>query len=107
AVELAATCPALPDCSAGHARHGLAQNPRQGIFAERSRAVSVHLQPRKHGGSRVGSVGPSGKIPNQNDDRHGWGTTARMASSTIWNGPVQSLAVSAQLCVGCFLCPFV
>src|ERR1700686_280334 len=103
AVELAANCAAVPDCPAGHARHGLAQNQRQGTFAQRSWAVSVHLQPRYYGGSRVGPVGASPKIPNQNGDRHGGRATATMASSTTWNRPVNSPALSAQVCVRRFL----
>ena len=98
AVELAANCAALPDRPAGNARHGLAQNQRRGTFAQRSWAVSVHLQPRYDGGPRPGSAGAARKIPNQNGDRHGRRTTAGMASSTTWNGPVNSLDPSAQVC---------
>src|ERR1700687_3159299 len=103
AFELAANGPALSDRVAGHTHDGLAQDQGQGTFAKRSWAVSVHLQPRKHGGSRVGSVGASGKIPNQNGDRHGRRATARMDSRTTWNGPVNSPALSAQVCVCRFL----
>src|SRR2546423_6249649 len=103
AIELAANSPSLPHCPAGHARHGLAQNQGQRTFAECSWAVSVHLQPRNYGRSRVGSVGASGKIPNQNGDRHGRRATARMASSTTWNKIVYSPALSARVCLSRFL----
>ena len=36
-------------------------------------------------------------------DRHGRRATARMASSTTWNGPVNSLALSARVRVRRFL----
>src|SRR6266496_4200036 len=97
AVELAANRAALRDCPAGHARHGMAQNQGQGTFAQHSRIVSLHLQPRNDGGSRAGSAGASGKVPNQNGDRHGGRATARMASSKTWNGPVHSPALSAPV----------
>src|SRR5256885_9586564 len=97
AVELAANCPSLPDCPAGHAGHGLARNQRQGTFAQRSWSVSVHLQPCNDGGSRVGAAGAAGEIPNQNVDRHGRRATAGVASSTTWNGRVNSPGLSARV----------
>src|SRR6266478_7144613 len=97
AVELAANCAALPDCPAGHALDGLAGNQGQGIFAQPSRAVGVHLQPCNDGGSRVGAAGAAGKIPNQNVDRHGRRATEGVASSTTWNGRVNSPGLSARV----------
>src|SRR5438093_12931137 len=103
AVELAANCPVLPNYSAGHAHYGLAQNQGQEISAQRARAVSIHLQPCNYGGPRVGSVGASGKIPNQHGDRHGRRAAPRLASSTTCDGPVHSAALSARVCVSRFL----
>src|SRR5438309_9306102 len=95
AFELAANCSALPDCPAGHARHGLARNQGKETLAQCSWAVSVHLQPRDYGGSRVGPVGASAKIPDQNGYRHGGRAVARMATSRGRNASINSPAPSS------------